>query len=129
MEEKRNEKIDQMVYQIGNYILIKQFAENEVDVAEALAVLGIVVTRIIRAICNVHGHDSEKMVSEFCNALKSLSEDGQSGTEIIEVVKEIKSGGDVEEIVDRHFDCATPELRQQLIEKITALRDRYGDAK
>lgn len=124
MEEK---KVYQMVHQIGNYILIKQFAENEVDVAEALTVLGMVVSRIIRAICKVDGYDAEKMVSAFCDTLKSLSEDEdwQSGTELIEVVEEIKSGGDVEEIVDRHFDCATPELRQQLIEKITALRDRY----
>lgn len=37
---------------------------------------------------------------------------------IIRMNEEIRRGDPVEDVVDRHVDCATPELRQLLIDGI-----------
>ena len=40
-----------------------------------------------------------------------------------QMAEEVKAGGDIEEIVDKYVHAATPELRQQLIDKLTAMRE------
>lgn len=43
---------------------------------------------------------------------------GKAEILIHRMVKEIKAGVDIEEVVDRYCTCSTPKLRQQLIGRI-----------
>ena len=43
-----------------------------------------------------------------------------------QMAEEVKAGGDIEEIVDKYVHAATPELRQQLIDKLTAMRENMN---
>lgn len=130
MTEKETNK---MVDQIGNYILSRQFAKHEVDVAEALTVLASVTDQIIRSLCKTMDWDSEEMLIHYCNALQQplkkerhYSTGDKNVDEIMDkIIAEMKDGGEIEEIVNKYIRCDDPELRQELIEKMTELRDKH----
>ena len=130
MTEKERSK---MIYQIGNYILSRQFAKHEVDVPEALTVLASVTDLIIRSLCEVMEMDAEEMLTHFCNALQQLLEkerhystgDKDADELMGKIIAEMKDGGDIEEIVNKYISCDDPDLRQELIEKMTELRDNH----
>ena len=131
MTDKERSK---MIDQIGNYILMRQFAKHDTDVAEALTVLCAVVDQIIRSLCEVCGHDAEGMITCFCNGLQQplekerhYSTGSEEGDELMKkIVEEVKAGGDIEEIVDKYVSCATPEMRQEVIDGIKDIRDRHS---
>ena len=130
MNEKERSK---MIDQIGNYILSRQFAKHEVDVPEALTVLASVTDQIIRSLCEVMEMDAEEMLTHFCNALQQplekerhYSTGDKDADELMgKIIAEMKDGGDIEEIVNKYISCDDPELRQELIEKMTELRDNH----
>jgi hypothetical protein len=130
MTEKQRMK---MIDQIGDYILEKQFAKHEVSVSEALTVLAATTDQIIRSLCDVIGEDANEMVDVYCNALQQTKEDkrtyttgSKEGDELMaKIVAEMKAGGDIEEIVDKYVDCKDPEMRQQLIEGMTNIREKH----
>ena len=131
MTEKERSK---MIDQIGNYILSRQFAKHEVDIPEALTVLASVTDQIIRSLCEVMEMDAEEMLTHFCNALQQplekerhYSTGSEEGDELMrKIVEEVKAGGDIEEIVDKYVNCATPEMRQEVIDGIKGIRDRHS---
>lgn len=127
MTDKERSK---MVDQIGNYILMRQFHKHDTDVAEALSVLATVSDQIIRSLASVVGEDAEDMITTYSNALQLGNEQERHYTtgskeadELMgKILKEMKEGGDIEEIIDKYVDCASPELRQQLIDGMNAIR-------
>lgn len=127
MTEKERSK---MVDQIGDYILMEQFDKHETNVPEALTVLATVSDQIIRSLAEVVKEDAEEMITTYCNALQLGNEKERHYTtgskeadELMDkIVKEMKAGGDIEEIIDKYVNCATPELRQQLIDGMNAIR-------
>ena len=42
------------------------------------------------------------------------------------IVDEVKAGVDIEEIVYKYVSCATPEMRQEVIDGIKDIRDRHS---
>lgn len=123
-----------MVDQIGDYILIKQFHKHDTDVAEALSVLATVSDQIIRSLASVVGEDEEEMITTYCNAMQLGNEQERHYTTgskeadelMSEIVKEMKDGGDIEEIIDKYVNCTMPELRQQLIDGMNAIRVNHN---
>lgn len=130
MTEKETNK---MIDQIGNYILSRKFAKHEVNLAEALTVLASVTDQIIRSLCKTMDLDAEEMLIHFCNALqmplqkeRHYSTGDKNVDEIMDkIIAEMKDGGDIEEIVDKYVNCDDSELRQELIEEMTELRDKH----
>lgn len=130
MTEKERSK---MIDQIGNYILVRQFAKHDTDISEALTVLASVTVQIITALCDVMDEDKEKMLNTYCNALQLDNEkerhyttgDKDADELMGKIVAEMKAGGNIEEIVDKYVNCDTPEMRQELIEQMTAIRDKH----
>lgn len=127
MTDKERSK---MVDQIGDYILMRQFHKHDTNVPEALSVLATVSDQIIRSLASVVGEDEEEMITTYCNAMQLGNEQERHYTtgskeadELMDkIVKEMKDGGDIEEIIDKYVDCTTPELRQQLIDGMNAIR-------
>ena len=129
-DKERNKMVDQ----IGDYILMKQFHKHDTSVAEALTVMATVSDRIIRSLAEVVGEDAEQMVTAYCNGLQFGNEQERHYTTgskeadelMSKIVKEMKDGGDIEEIIDKYVDCTTPELRQQLIDGMNAIRVNHN---
>lgn len=133
MKENELKKISD---NITDYILLKQFAENEVNVPDALTVLACTTTSIIRSLCSVIGEDAERMITVFCNGMqmtlekeRHYSTGSKEGDETLErLLKELGGGGDVEEIVDKYLDFDSQELRQEAIDSIRgAMEDNRLD--
>lgn len=129
-DKERNE----MINQIGEYILLGQFAKHEMDVAEALTVLASVADQIIHSLCDVMELDAEEMLTHFCNALQQplqkerhyTTGDKDADDLMDKIVAEMKTGGDIDKIVDKYVDCATPKLRQELIDRMKELREKHN---
>lgn len=111
-EQERSKMIDQ----IGNYILTRQFAKHETSVSEALAVMAETTIRIIHSLCDVIDEDPDNMLNTYCNALQTGTAEGDELMQ--KIVDEIREGKPIEEVVDRYVNCATPEMRQKVIDGI-----------
>lgn len=44
---------------------------------------------------------------------------------IARMVRDVKTGKNIEQVVDRYVTCATPELRQKLIDGIRQIVGKY----
>lgn len=126
MEKK---EIDLMVEQISDYILGEVFEKHDPDIPAALTVICEVVRQIIEATCSTMDLDAEQMIDTFCNALQMMKKESRTYTTgdddcdklMMEMVKELKNGGDINDIVDRYVMCETDDIRNEIIEKLKAV--------
>ncbi len=118
-----------MVEQISDYILGEVFEKHDPDIPAALTVLCEVVRQIIEATCSTMDLDAEKMIDTFCNALQMMKNESRTYTTgdddcdklMMEMVKELKNGGDINDIVDRYVMCENDDIRNEIIEKMKAV--------
>ena len=68
---------------------------------------------------------AKNLMGEMKLVEKKESEEDRAEDLIIKIYLELAAGGDVATIADKYVHCATPELRQKLIDGMTRIRDEH----
>lgn len=123
------EKINKLAGEIFEYIQSQYFIKYDLDMAEALSIVGSVSYQTIYSISVLLGSDLTLLIARHCDLLKQLAAAEEPGTseldgfmKLLDKVRDELDGGiAIEQIVEKYFDCSTPALRQELITKLTVL--------
>lgn len=107
----------------------KKFEESNIESAEALGITVLVMRKIILSFwlsCNNDELSINDLTNEVCDMLKKV----QVSDEIyINIIREIKKGGDIEQIIEKYLTDITPEQRKTLLADLKKLNeDKTNDS-
>lgn len=93
----------------------KKFDESNIESAEALGITVLVMRKIILSFwlsCNNDELSINDLTNDVCDMLKKA----QVSDEIyINIIREIKKGGDIEQIMEKYVNDITPEQKKTLL--------------
>lgn len=73
-----------------------------------------------------HIEESEKKnTSVVVHRGNESDEEKEAESLMVQMIAELKKGGDVEKVVDKYIKCASPEYRQKVIDGINNIRNRF----
>lgn len=107
----------------------KKFDESNIESAEALGITVLVMRKIILSFwlsCNNDELSINDLTNDVCDMLKKV----QLTDEIyINIIREIKKGGDIEQIIEKYLTDITPEQRKTLLADLKKLnKDTTSDS-
>lgn len=107
----------------------KKFDESNIESAEALGITVLVMRKIILSFwlsCNNDELSINDLTNEVCDMLKKVQVSDEIYTNII---REIKKGGDIEQIIEKYLTDITPEQRKTLLADLKKLNeDKTNDS-
>lgn len=107
----------------------KKFDESNIESAEALGITVLVMRKIIFAFwlsCNNDELSINDLTNDVCDMLKKVQVLDEIYTNII---REIKKGGDIEQIIEKYVTDITPEQRKTLLADLKKLNeDKTSDS-
>jgi hypothetical protein len=107
----------------------KKFDESNIESAEALGITVLVMRKIILSFwlsCNNDELSINDLTNDVCDMLKKV----QLEDEIyVNIIREIKKGGDIEQIIEKYLTDITPEQRKTLLADLKKLNeDKTSDS-
>ena len=113
-------------------IMVKKFNQYKPSISEIFTIIQNVTQHVICSFSSLIGLSEEEAITMFCNNLQKNSSEHHFTTgnddadKLIDMmIKEVKTGGDIEKVVDKYVKCSTPELRQKLIDGIRGINERH----
>ena len=125
-------EIQKITKEIIYFIMVKKFNQYKPSISDIYAIMQNVAQHVIRSFSALMGLSEEEAITMFCNNLQKNSSEHHFTTgnddadKLIDMmIKEVKTGGDIEKVVDKYVKCSTPELRQKLIDGIRGINERH----